>query len=292
MTAHSSRALLLSEATGQPVLRSRGQAFGHVADLTVDLHGQAGPHLVERLVVRRSRAPDLLLPWAAIERFDRAGVVVHGSVDPDTMASDPTTSGLGFNEILLRRDVLDTQVVDLVGQRLARVADVVLALTAAGRLELIGVEVGFGAVLRRLGLRRLAAHTREDVVAWTDLHLTSERGHDVQLATPRSRVHHLDAAALSALISHLDTESAADILAVTKPEVAAAAVHVSHPTVGERVLRAMTDAQAAKVVAAMPAEHATRWRARLSHTPAFLGRRFLRSRVWPRHRNGRSGSAS
>ena len=57
------------------------------------------------------------------------------------------------------RDVLDTQIIDLVGQRLARVADVVLTRTADDRLELVGVEVGFGGVLRRLGLRRLAART-------------------------------------------------------------------------------------------------------------------------------------
>ena len=89
---------------------------------------------------------------------------------------------------------IDTQIVDVVGQRLARVADVVLTRTADDRLELVGAEVGFGGVLRRLGLRRLAARDGEDCVAWTDLHLTSERGHAVQLATPRSAVHHLDAA--------------------------------------------------------------------------------------------------
>ena len=51
---------------------------------------------------------------------------------------------LASDEILLKRDVLDTQIVDVVGQRLARVADVLLARTAGGRLEALGVEVGFG----------------------------------------------------------------------------------------------------------------------------------------------------
>ena len=114
----------------------------------------------------------------------------------------------------MARDVLDTQVVDVAGQRLARVADVVLALAGgaggAGRtgLEVVGVEVGFGAVLRRLGLRRMTPARTEDVVAWSDLHLTSERGHTVQLAAARSAVHRLDARGLAALVSRVDTDSA------------------------------------------------------------------------------------
>jgi hypothetical protein len=40
-----------------------------------------------------------------------------------------------------------------------------------------------------------------------------------------------------------------------------------------------------QIVAAMPLEHARRWRARMAHTPVLRGRRFMRSRVWPRRRH-------
>ena len=104
----------------------------------------------------------------------------------------------------------------------------------------------------------------------------------MQLATPRSAVHHLDTAGLAALVSKLDTESATEILVAAGPGVAADVVRIAHPVVSERVLRAMSDLDAAQIVAAMPAEHASRWRTRLAHSPALLGRRFIRSRVWPR----------
>ena len=52
------------------------------------------------------------------------------------------TSALDPDEILLVRDVLDTQIVDVVGQRLARVADVLLARRPDAALEPVGVEVG------------------------------------------------------------------------------------------------------------------------------------------------------
>jgi sporulation protein YlmC with PRC-barrel domain len=192
--------------TGQDVLAPDGRVAGRLADLTVRLDSQASPHLVERLRVQRRHAPDLLLPWAAVESFENSCVLMHGLDGPASFATTSTTEALGVDEILLIRDVIDTQIIDVVGQRLARVADVLLTRTATGRLALVGVEVGFGGVLRRLGLQRLAARADEDIVAWSDLHLTSERGHAVQLATPRSAVHHLDAAGLAALVTQLDTE--------------------------------------------------------------------------------------
>jgi sporulation protein YlmC with PRC-barrel domain len=276
---------LLSRMTGQDVLGTDGRVAGRLVDLTVRLDEQAGPHLVERLLVQRHHAPDLLMPWAAIESFESTCVLMRGPDDPISFAITSTTEALSGDEILLVRDVIDTQIIDVVGQRLARVADVVLTRTANDRLELVGVEVGFGGVLRRLGLQRLAARADDDVVTWTDLHLTSERGHAVQLATPRSAVHHLDAAGLAGLVSKLDTESATEILAAAGPSVAADVFGIAHPVVSERVLRAMPDTDAAQIVAAMPAERATRWRTRLAHSPVLLGRRFIRSRVWPRRRH-------
>jgi sporulation protein YlmC with PRC-barrel domain len=282
---HAPGVLSLSREIGQEVRGPDGRPVGRVADLTVRLGQEDGPRLVDRLLVQLHGEPDMLVPWTAIESFEHTGVLLRPTTDVSRLTIDSTTAALGHDELLLVRDVLDTQIVDVIGQRLARVADVVLTRTADERLELVGVEVGFGGVLRRLGLRRLADRSREDVVAWTDLHLTSDRGHSVQLATPRSAVHHLDAAGLAALVSRLDTESAVDVLAAAEPEVAAHAVLGTLPAVGERVLRAMPSDDASEIVAAMPTEHATRWQDRLAKAPRLGGRHFVRSRVWlRRHR--------
>jgi sporulation protein YlmC with PRC-barrel domain len=280
--------LSLSELTGREVRGSNGQLFGRLTDLTTRLDDGVGPHLVERILVSCGRRPDLLVPWAAVEHFEQTGVDVNDE-DAAAFAITSTVDALAKDEILLARDVLDTQIVDLVGQRVARVADVVVTRCADDRLELVGVEVGFGAVLRRLGLQRLAVHANEDVVAWTDLHLTSERGHAVQLATPRSAVHRLDAAGLAALVSRLDVESAAEVLAATDPLVAEKAIRTAPPVVGERVLWALPGAVIEQIVAAMPVEHARRWRARILHKPVLRGRQFMRSRVWPRRRHAPVG---
>ncbi len=283
-TRHAYDVLALSRLTGRDVLGPDGRALGRLVDLTVRLGAEAGPQLVERILVRHDGGPELLIPWGQVANFRQA--IVELSSEASEFTIDSVAEALDDDEILLVRDVLDTQIVDVVGQRLARVSDVVLARTNH-HLELVGVEVGLGGMLRRLGLRRLAQRSREDAVAWTDLHLTSERGHAVQLATPRSAVHHLDARGLAALVSRLDTESAAEVLVAKGPGVAADVVRAAHPVVGERVLRAMPSSHAARIVAAMPAEHAHRWRNRLAHVPALRGRRFSRWHVWPRRRGTR-----
>jgi sporulation protein YlmC with PRC-barrel domain len=90
--------LSLSRVTGQDVLGPDGRALGRLADMTVQLGEQAGPHLVERLLVRRHRGQDLLMPWAAIESFENTGVLVHGTDDPTSFAITSTTDALGDDD--------------------------------------------------------------------------------------------------------------------------------------------------------------------------------------------------
>lgn len=272
---HAVTVLLLSRLIGQPVRGPDGEVIGRLADMSVRLHSD--PPAVRAVLIRGPHARMLMVP--------SEDVVVRGASvalrdDEVSRYEVATVSGaVRPDEILLKRDVLDTQIVDVVGQRLARVADVLLARHPDGGLDTVGVEVGFSGVLRRLriGQRRIG----DDVVAWSDLHLTSDRGHQVQLATPRAAVHRLDARGLAALLSRVDTDAATEILAVEEPALAAEAVRAAHPDIGERLLRTMPAALAARIVAAMPSEHAGRWRERLARRHIH-GRRYLRSPVFAR----------
>ena len=267
--------LLLSRVIGQPVRGPDGASAGRLVDATVRLHSR--PHLVDRFVIRGPSGKTLVVPSAEVVVDGTHLVLVTADVSRFQVAQ--VSDALAPDEVLLKRDVLDTQVVDVVGQRMARVADVLLARRADGRLETVGVEVGFRGVLRRL---RLAdSRLGDDVVAWSDLHLTSERGHQVQLGMPRAAVHRLDARSLAGLLSRVDTDAAAEILAAEEPGLAAEAVRSAHPDIGERLLRVMPAPLATRIVAAMPSEHARHWRDRLA-TTRIHGRRYLRSPVWAR----------
>jgi sporulation protein YlmC with PRC-barrel domain len=257
--------LWLTEETGQDVITSDGTVLGPVRDLSAHLGGETGAPVVSRLVIGCRGARLRLVTWADIESFEHTRVMLRATATwVETTRSD-ISDALDPDELLLVRDVLDTQIVDIAGQRVARVADVILTRHHDSRLELVAVETGFGRIVRRIGLHRVAHRLPEHAVAWADLHLTSARGHDVQLATPRSAVHRIDAAGLAALVTR-----AADALVLAQD-------HTS-----ERVLRALETEKASEIVAAMPERHARQWRHRLARRAPINRRRFFRTRRYRR----------
>jgi|GEM_PF-4515076 len=70
------------------------------------------------------------------------------------------------DDVALAHDVLDRQVVDAGGVQIVRPADLYLA-AVGDRIELVGIEVGIGALARRLGPKRLRSRVRPArVIDW------------------------------------------------------------------------------------------------------------------------------
>lgn len=235
----------LSEVLGARVVAADGTALGRLVDLAAEV-GQERP-VVRRVAVGRGTRTRRCVDGSALSLAP--GLVrVAGAQDVPGGAGD---------QVLLRRDVLDTQVVDVAGKRLARVADVLLEETGDGTLSVVAVEIGAAGVWRRLGLRRLADRTPVRALAWADLHLTSQHGHALQLTTPGAAVHRLAGPELAALVAHLPTSQGADILAAVSPDSAAAALSAAHPRVSARLLHAVAGGTASRLLGRMPVDDAT-----------------------------------
>src|SRR3954454_11854015 len=146
--------LLLTSAVGEAVATSDGVELGRLIDVTVRLDG-ARPR-VRRIVVGARGHGSRLPRWDMVGSFEQGRVELRPGALP--VAADTALDGaLEPDELLLVRDVLDTQIVDVDRHRVARVAEVLLERDAAGALTVAGVEIGLSGVLRRLGLRRLAS---------------------------------------------------------------------------------------------------------------------------------------
>jgi sporulation protein YlmC with PRC-barrel domain len=275
--------LLLTRETGQEIRAADGAVVGRLHDITARL--DAEHPAVHRLAVGSRRGLTYLLPWDVVAAFEHSAVQLGAVGSLVAFAVDRSRRlPLEHDELLLVRDVLDTQIVDVVGHRLARVSEVLLTRVADGRLEVAAVDVGIGAVCRRLGLRWPASRLPERAVDWGDLHLTSDRGHEVHLATTVSAVHRLGARDLAELLTRLDVESATEVIRAVGPERAAGAVTQVHPEVGERLMRALEPGDAAKVIDELPAAYHHRFRRELTSRGPVAHRRFSRLRGWRLHR--------
>jgi sporulation protein YlmC with PRC-barrel domain len=189
----------LSDLLGTPVRSPDGVVLGRIRDVEVAAEARR-PH-VTALLTGEDR-----VPWTDVVATSGAHIEVgHAGA-----------AGGRAGRLLLRRDVLDAQVIDLAGRRLARVADIDLAL-GPGVARAVAVDVGVAAVLRRLGMRRLAGRLRDDPLDWDGLYLASGAGHRLQLDHLAADARRLSADELRTVIAQLTPQRGAEVLAVARP---------------------------------------------------------------------------
>lgn len=271
--------LELSSLFGRSVQTKDGTVVGRLRDVSARLDGEHP--LASRLAIGTRRHAKVLVPWAEVSSLGPSGVWLASEHDLPSSAVAATEDSLLADELLLRRDVLDTQVIDVDKVRMARVSEVFLDQLPDGRLELAAVDVGMEGVVRRLGLPRGGPRRVVDV---SDLHLTSGRGHSLQLVTRSAAVHRMDARGLAELLTRLEVERAAEVLEAVGPQRAAVAVHLAHPAVGDRLMLALTKEAADRLLEKLPAKSASHFRRLRSSATPLTRRRLFRHRGWRIHR--------
>ena len=136
----------LSKLLGQQVKDSRSRPVGTLDDIVVSLKRKYPS--ATKLVIKSGRKK-MLLPWDLVRSFEESQTMLRLPAE-DLKEAQPVD-----NEIFLAGDILDKHIVDTEGHKLIRVNDLQLA-RANGSLRVVGVDIGSGAIMRRLGLRRLA----------------------------------------------------------------------------------------------------------------------------------------
>jgi flagellar motility protein MotE (MotC chaperone)/sporulation protein YlmC with PRC-barrel domain len=222
---------------GAPVLDASGKPFGRVKEFAVA--PQADAMRVKALVVRRRNAPagqdPALIPIGSLRR--------DGAEAELRLVDDRAVSTMTDKDefLLLERDLLDQQIIDVHGHKVVRVNDVDLfwETTTPGAetvpelsLRIAEVEVGIRGALRRLlkGLpnatvEKVACQVRPSVIPWEFVDLIDrDPARRVRLKIEQeglAKMHPSDLADIleelapaegQALFSSLDEEVAAETL--------------------------------------------------------------------------------
>jgi MgtE intracellular N domain/CBS domain len=141
--------LHLSSVIGSPLLDSDGERLGKVNDLIVRLGGIGYPPITGVLATVAGRAS-----FVGIDRVSDIGpdgvVLRKAKLDLRHFERRP-------EEVLLGRDLLDRQLINVEGARLVRANEIELALVA-GSWRVVGVDTGPRGGLRRLLPKPLGAH--------------------------------------------------------------------------------------------------------------------------------------
>jgi CBS domain-containing protein len=243
----------VASLVGAPVFNQAGQRVGKLVDLVARMHGQDRYPPLTGLLVRVGTRTSFL----PIEGVDN---IAHQSVHLRTARLDLRDFTRRPGEVLLAKDVLDHQVVDLDGRQVIRAADLYLA-PVAGQFLLVGLDVSLNTLLRRLGPKRFRGRpTPERVIDWDAVapfsdELTSTPP-AVQLRSSDEQLRRLSPADLADLLEDLGRRERQDLLSRLENDTAADALEEMDPDELEALLREARPERAAALVAAMEPDEA------------------------------------
>jgi magnesium transporter len=208
--------LYLSQVLGRPICDLEGERVASIKDIIVRL-GE-GDHPPVAGVVARYRRRDFFLSRWRITELNEQGVRLNSDI------LDLRPFVRRENEVLLARDVLDKQLIDVDGKRVGRVNDVQL-IVAAGDWRVTGADVSLQGLWRRLAPAGfVGTRTPVEVIDWADVGYLATDVATVQLKSSSGKLallHPVEIARLAEALSYhhgsevvesLDDETAAETL--------------------------------------------------------------------------------
>jgi CBS domain-containing protein len=249
MGAAATRVLHLSLVLGGELQGRTGGRLGRVTDLVVRLDAEYPP------------VTGLLARVAGREVFVGAGAIGdldHGRVKLTTDRLDLRPFERRPQEVLLGRDVLDRQLIDVDGARLRRANDIELA-----RLEgwwcVVGADVGPRGIARRVVPRRFAPRVAEGTMLnWAEVEPFTGHVPTVRLRTPHPKLARLHPAELADLVEAAGRQEAEEIFAAVHddPELEADVFEELEASHQREFLEQRPDEEIADVLARMESDDA------------------------------------
>src|SRR5712692_4481948 len=251
--------IYLSQVLGRPILDLEGERVAVLKDVIVRL-GE-GDHPPAAGFVARYRRRDFFLPRWRISDFGEHGVRLNS----DILDLRPFMRRDG--EVLLARDVLDKQLIDVDGKRVVRVNDVQI-IEAANEWRVTGADVSLIGLWRRLAPSFMRSGRPVEVIDWADVGYLATDAATVRLKSSRgklARLHPVEIARLAEAFSYqqgaeivesLDDETAAEMLEEMPAERQAQILGDMDEERAADILEHMSPDEAADVLGDLPEEKA------------------------------------
>lgn len=271
MTKHGHKTTV-SALVGAPVRDASGTLIGRVREFAVQTGHDSAlvSGLILKLAGEARKGTESMVPVDALELAESGLRMVAGA----SMVAAPDDQ----SHVLLERDLLDQQIIDVHGRKVVRVNDVNLTWEpdpdAENRLSLriAEVEVGMRGAVRRLlkGLPAstvdsIASRTKASVIPWEFVDLI-DRSRRVRLKVGQDRLsqmHPSDIADIleelapaerQALFESLDEETAAETLEEVEPKLQKSLVQALDSEHVAGIVDEMDPGAAADLLAELPDE--------------------------------------
>jgi magnesium transporter len=252
--------IALSSILGAPVYDVSGVLAGHVREVAIS--PQDDPARISDLVVK-TPAGDRLLPAKAVRALERSAVLATMVVRTTGKAEDwpPLVSSGGM--LLLERDLLDQQIIDVSGRKVVRVNDVDLSpepVNGGVKLKVGRVDIGLRGAVRRLlkglapsrAIEALAYRMPERTIPWEAVDLIeTDPARRVRLKLEYERLSKLHPADIADILEELAPAERGAVFESLDEEVAADALEEIDPKMQVELMRSIDSDKAADIVEEM-----------------------------------------
>ena len=246
--------IYLSEIIGSQVWDAFGNNFGKCIDILIAKVEAAFP------------------PVSAIAIKTKDGSIVHigssqiSSLYPSIALKVPDNNVKPFaltgNELQLKQQVLDHQIVDIEGKRVVRVNDIQLAYSQ-NIYVVTGVDVGNLGLARRLGFEKLVLAFSKlinqpisrSVISWQDMAYLEEKN-PLRLKKSKEKISKLPPADIAQILSDLDRNAGQSLMSNMDIDILADTLEESPTKTQIDVLTHLDSHQAADILEEMEPDEA------------------------------------
>ena len=275
--------IFLSALLHESIYDSANGRVGTLHDVCVSLN-ETFPVVTAFIVSPSIGSHKLIIPWSQVQSIEESPI--HLAVNQsEIIPYEPHP-----DEFLLKRDILDKQIVDTQGIRVVKVNDLKLAQIKK-TARLVGVDISFSGLLRRLGLQpamnalhrvfpqglnertvtwnyvepiqvtyaatsqlapALAGVGNGGVVPQVQLNVSRTRLTDLRPADIADILEQLDIEEAGAMLDRLDTEMAADTLNELEYPIQSEVLSELDPERASHLLERLAPDDAADILADIP----------------------------------------
>ncbi len=242
--------IYLSQILGRPIRSVGGEAIATIKDVIV-LYGTEEYAPVIGLVARYRRRL-FFMPGERIQKFGTEGAELASNV------LDLTPFSRREGEILLAKDVLDKQLIDIDGKRVVRVNDVQLIETG-NNWRVAGADVSLQGFLRRLlPVGFYGSKKAVEIIDWADVGYlaTDSKTVTVQLKSSKDKLSRLHPVEIAQLAQALSPMHRTDIVGSLDNEIAADTLEEMSTENQARVLEDLDEERAADLLEEMSPDDA------------------------------------
>ncbi|MCD9186078.1 MAG: CBS domain-containing protein [Pyrinomonadaceae bacterium] len=242
--------LYLSQMLGRPILDARGETVAAIKDVIVRYGEEDYPPVIG--LVARYRRRLFFIPKRDISGISEQGAKMRSTV----LDLRPFTRREG--EVLLARDVLDNQLIDVDGKRVVRVNDVQI-IEVVGVWRVTGADVSLQGFLRRLMPKGFYGSSKVvEVIDWKDVGYlaTDSASATVQLKSSKDKLSRLHPVEIAQLAETLSPIHRTEIVEALDDEIAADTLEEMSTENQARILEEMDEERAADILEEMSPDDA------------------------------------